>query len=203
MAKFKLVLGTHNAKKVAEMHLLLPADALEVTALSDWAEAIEVAETGSTFTENARLKATEQAIHLQRWVMAEDSGLVVDALAGAPGVYSARFAGPSATDADNNRLLIKRLADVPEADRTARYVAHICLADPQGDVVLETHGHCCGRIVSEPRGAHGFGYDPHFIVPEYHQTFAQLGPAVKKAISHRSRALRAFIPRLLRLIETL
>ena len=125
-------------------------------------------------------------------MLADDSGLEVDALGGAPGIYSARFAGPNATDDDNNRRLLEKLGDLPLERRTARYVCHVTVADPTGAVRAESHDTCRGRIRFEPAGTNGFGYDPYFEVVEYHRTFGELGPTVKRMLSHRSRALRAF-----------
>lgn len=196
---FNLVLGTHNAKKLAELRALLPGDMIELHSLAEVDGAIEVAETGTTFQENAALKATAQARHLGRWVLAEDSGISVDALDGRPGVFSARFAGPDSDDDANNERLLKELAGVPEEKRGAHYTCQLCLADPAGNIRLEETGTCHGRIALERHGESGFGYDPFFLIPEYHQTFGQLGPVVKRALSHRARALRAFLPKLLRL----
>jgi len=123
-------------------------------------------------------------------VLAEDSGLVVDALNGAPGIFSARFSGVNATDESNNALLLERLANVPWERRTAHYVCEMVLADAEGRILACTSGTCCGRIRFEPDGTNGFGYDPLFEVLEYHQTFGRLAPVVKQAISHRSRAAR-------------
>jgi XTP/dITP diphosphohydrolase len=159
--------------------------------------AIEVVEDGDSFTANAAIKASQQAKHLGRWVLADDSGLEVDALSGAPGVYSARFAGPGATDADNNRLLLEKLGDLPLEKRGARYVCHVTVADPTGEIRAESHDTCRGRIRFEPAGTNGFGYDPLFEVIEYHHSFGELGSHVKQALSHRSRALRAIVPKLL------
>jgi XTP/dITP diphosphohydrolase len=135
-------------------------------------------------------------------VLADDSGLEVDALGGAPGVYSARFAGPQATDEANNRMLLEKLGDTPLEKRSARYVCHVTVADPAGEVRAESRDICRGRIRFEPSGTNGFGYDPLFEVVEYHQTFGDLGPHVKQALSHRSRALRAIVPQLLQLKNT-
>jgi XTP/dITP diphosphohydrolase len=132
-------------------------------------------------------------------VLADDSGLSVDALDGAPGVYSARFAGTKASDEDNNRELLKRLGDRPLEKRTAHYVAHVTVADPTGAIRAESHDICRGRIRFEPAGTNGFGYDPLFEIVEYHRTFGELGPTVKRVLSHRSRALRALLPKLLAL----
>jgi XTP/dITP diphosphohydrolase len=194
-----LVVGTHNRKKGIELAELLAPQGFSVVTLADLPEAIEVAEEGDSFEANARLKASRQAIHLGRWVLADDSGLEVDALGGAPGVYSARFAGPNATDEDNNRLLLQKLAETPLEKRTARYVCHVAVADSAGEIRAESHDVCRGRIRFEPSGTNGFGYDPLFELIEYHRTFGELGPRVKRAISHRSRALRAIAPKLLHL----
>jgi XTP/dITP diphosphohydrolase len=129
-------------------------------------------------------------------VLADDSGLEVDALGNAPGVYSARFAGPRATDEANNLLLLEKLSEVPLEKRMARYVCHVAVADPTGAIRAESHDVCGGRIRFEPTGTNGFGYDPLFEVVEYHRTFGELGPRVKQAISHRSRALRTIVRKL-------
>lgn len=189
-----LVIGTHNRKKGQELAEMLAPWGIAVATLDDVAGAIEVVEDGDTFAANAALKATQLARHLERWVLADDSGLAVDALNGAPGVYSARFAGSDATDEDNNRLLLHRLADTPLEKRTAHYVCHVTLADPGGMIRAESDDVCHGRIRFEPAGTNGFGYDPLFEVVEYHRTFGELGPSVKRAISHRSRAMRAILP---------
>ncbi|WP_164101930.1 RdgB/HAM1 family non-canonical purine NTP pyrophosphatase [Candidatus Laterigemmans baculatus] len=194
-----IVLGSHNAKKLVELRDLLAGSGICVSSLAEIPEAIEVEETGTSFVENARLKATEQARHLGRWVLAEDSGLSVDALGGRPGVYSARYSGPTATDAANNRKLLEELQGVPAEDRSAFYTCQLCLSDPDGEVRLEISGICRGQIATAEAGAHGFGYDPLFLIPEYHRTFGELGPMAKKALSHRSRAMRLLLPPLQRL----
>src|SRR5687767_12161271 len=196
-----LVIGTHNRKKGAELVELLAPWGFSVVTLTDIPGAIEVEESGETFAANAALKATKQAKHLGRWVLADDSGLEVDALGGAPGVLSARFAGPNATDGENNAQLLAQLGDTPLEKRTARYVCHASVSDPAGVICAESHDVCHGRIRFEPAGTNGFGYDPLFEVVEYHQTFGELGPHVKRAISHRSRALRAILPQLLTVFE--
>ncbi len=198
---FDLVLGTNNAKKLIELRLLLPEDRVKLTSLAEIPDAIDVEETGDTFAANAALKATVQARHLGRWVLAEDSGLTVDALDGKPGVLSARYAGTHGNDEANNDKLLRELEGVGDEKRGAQFNCYLCLADPQGRVRLEEHGKCCGRIATERSGHAGFGYDPLFVIREYHRTFGELDLAVKRAISHRSRALRRFIPQLLRLID--
>jgi XTP/dITP diphosphohydrolase len=197
-----LVLGTANRKKGRELADLLEAVGLELKTLADFPQAIQVAETGATFAENAALKAARQARHLDRWVLGEDSGLMVDALGGEPGVLSARYSGPDATDESNNRLLLERLDRVPLEMRTARYVCHLTLCDRSGEIRAESEAHCSGRIAPAPQGTHGFGYDPLFEVVEYHRTFGVLGPVVKGCLSHRSRAVRKLIPLLTKLVDS-
>jgi XTP/dITP diphosphohydrolase len=194
-----LVLGSNNRKKLGELVTLLAPHGFELKTLADVAGAIKVAETGDTFAANARLKATEQARHLGQWVLGEDSGLAVDALDGAPGVYSARFSDPGATDERNNALLLEKLRSVPAERRTAHYVCYAALSDPTGQVRAESEGICRGRILTEPAGSGGFGYDPLFEIVECHRTFGELAPAVKAVLSHRSRAMRQLVPQLVKL----
>ncbi len=200
MPAHRLVIGTTNLKKGRELQELLAPFGFEVQTLRETGQTVlDVVEDGDTFAYNARKKAAEQAVHLGAWVMADDSGLAVDALGGRPGVYSARYAGENATDTDNNAKLLTELGDLPLAKRTAHYVCHVAVADPRGEIRAESADICRGRIVFEPAGTNGFGYDPLFEVVEYHQTFGQLGPLVKAAISHRARALRSVVPKLLAL----
>jgi XTP/dITP diphosphohydrolase len=196
-----LVLGTANRKKGLELADLFAPLGLEVRTLADFGPLVPVAEDGATFAENARLKAAGYAVALKRWVLADDSGLAVDVLDGAPGVFSARYAGPEATDVLNNQRLLRELADVPAHRRGARFVCHMALADPGGAIRAQSDGFCCGRILFAARGPHGFGYDPLFEVTEYHRTFAELGPVVKAVLSHRARAAAAIIPALTRLVD--
>lgn len=193
-----LVLGTTNAGKLHELEELLAPVGIPCRSLAGEPRAVDVEETGSSFAENAALKATTQARAIGVWVLAEDSGLVVDALGGAPGIYSARFSGAGATDAANNALLLERLAAYRGAARAAHYACHAALADPAGTIVATSSGTCGGLIATAPSGTGGFGYDPLFIVPEYHRTFGDLPPVVKAVISHRARALRAMIPEIVR-----
>ena len=194
-----LVLGTHNQKKGRELVGLLAPLGIEVRTLADFPNAIEVVEDGQSFAENACKKAAQQALHLGRWVLGEDSGLAVDAIDGRPGIYSARYAGEDASDDDNNRRLLEELDGVAERRRTAHYVSHIALSDPGGEIRAQSEDRFCGRIAMTPAGSAGFGYDPLFVVPEYHRTVGQLGAAVKAVISHRARAYRRLIPQLARL----
>lgn len=198
----RLVLGTNNRKKRQELIELLEPLGLELRTLGDYPHAVDVDETGATFAENARLKAALQARNLGEWVLGEDSGLAVDALDGRPGVYSARYSGPGATDEANNRKLLEDLAQVPWERRAAHYVCHASLADPSGEIRAESVGKCQGRIRFTAAGAGGFGYDPLFEIVEYHRTFGELGGAVKAAISHRSRALRGLTQQVGKLLQT-
>lgn len=184
-----IVLGTRNRKKAEELIDHLAGVPIEFRTLADFPAAPEVVEDGETFLGNARKKATELARALGAWVLGEDSGLMVDALGGRPGVYSARYSGAGATDESNNRKLLEELAATPDHARTAHYVCTAVLSDPDGNIRAEVEGRCNGRIGSQARGGHGFGYDPLFIIPEYHKTFGELGLLVKRHLSHRSRAL--------------
>ena len=194
-----LVLGSRNRKKSREVAEILAPHGIEVVGIADFPQFGEVVEDGTTFAENAAKKAAQPALELGRWVIGEDSGLVVDALAGRPGVYSARYSGPGASDDSNNRKLMEELAGVPLERRTAAYVCSIALADPTGAIRLTAESRCRGLIISEPRGENGFGYDPYFLVREYHRTFGELSARVKHQISHRARALAEFIPGLIAL----
>ncbi len=196
-----IVLGTTNRKKGLELADLLQTLEIQVQTLSDFSTTVEVIEDGDSFAANARLKATQQARHLHRWVLGEDSGICVDALNGAPGIYSARFAGEGSTDQANNRHLLQQLQEMPLERRTAHYTCHMTLCDPQGQVRAESEASCQGRILFEPRGTDGFGYDPLFEIREYHRTFGQMGPAAKAVLSHRARAASQLLPQLRQLIR--
>ena len=191
-----LFLGTNNRKKIIELVHLLEPRGFEVKVPADYLDVFEVDETGKTFMENARLKASSQAKHRGLWAIGEDSGLCVPALDGRPGIYSARFSGANANDHSNNALLLQEMMTLPSESRRAYYVSTIALSDPDGTIHIETQGECWGSILREPRGVGGFGYDPLFEIAEFHQTFAEMGLGVKRAISHRARALRAFLARL-------
>jgi XTP/dITP diphosphohydrolase len=161
---------------------------------SQFPQAPEVVEDGATFEANARKKAIELARALNQWVLGEDSGLVVPGLNGRPGVYSARYAGTQGDDAANNARLLAELAPLPDDRRAAYYFCTAALADPTGEVKAVTEGRCHGVIIREHRGSGGFGYDPLFLIPEYHRTFGELSSRVKHALSHRSRALEKLRP---------
>jgi XTP/dITP diphosphohydrolase len=197
----RLIVATRNQKKSGEIRDLLAPYQIEVVGVSEFPGVPEVVEDGSTFAENAAKKASETARRLSLWALGEDSGLEVAALAGAPGIYSARFSGEGATDESNNAKLIAELSDVPDERRGARYVCNVALADPSGAVKLQVEAYCRGRITHEARGTNGFGYDPYFLIREYHRTFGELSPSVKRRLSHRGRAFERLIPPLVRLLQ--
>lgn len=184
----RLVVATRNPGKVREIQAILADLPLEILSLADFPDLPDVAETGDTFEENAALKARAICQATGLLTLADDSGLEVDALGGAPGVYSSRFAGPTATDADRNTILLQKLRGVPPPQRTARFVAAVAIASPEG-WVHTTRATCEGQIALAPRGQHGFGYDPVFLLPDRGVTMAELPPEEKNQISHRARAL--------------
>jgi XTP/dITP diphosphohydrolase len=194
-----LVVGTRNRKKLGEIKEILSGLDLQLSDLTEWPEAPEVVEDGDTFEANARKKAGQLAQVLHQWVLGEDSGLVVPALKGSPGVYSARYAGKQGDDAANNMKLLSELEALPNDCRDAYYVCTAALASPEGEIVAVVEGKCHGRIIKKYRGGGGFGYDPLFLIPEYHQTFGELSAVVKHALSHRGRALAQLRPVLRRL----
>jgi XTP/dITP diphosphohydrolase len=185
-----LLVATRNAHKTSEIASML-AGHFDVSDLHSLAGAPDVEETGVTFAENSALKALAISRHTGGWALADDSGLEVNALGGEPGVRSARYAGEDATDADNNSLLLSRLAEIPLAPRSARFRCVLALAR-NGELIATFDGVVEGRLVESLRGAGGFGYDPLFIPEGYDTTFGELPAAIKNAISHRSRALAKF-----------
>ena len=197
-----LVLGTRNDKKRQELAEILADLPIEIRDLTGWPDAPDVVEDGSTFEENARKKAGELARSLDQWVLAEDSGLVVPALGGRPGVYSARYAGKQGDDAANNARLLAELGPLPDDRRAAYYVCVAALADPHGEIKAVTEGRCHGVITRDYQGTGGFGYDPLFLIPEYHRTFGALSARVKHALSHRARALARMRPALRQFLPT-
>lgn len=206
MTQTTLVIASRNAKKSKEVQALLNAFGISsqdvlVKNVAEFEGVPEVIEDGVTFGENAAKKASQTAKHLGLWTIGEDSGLIVDALNGAPGIYSARFSGENATDESNNAKLMASLQDVPWQKRTAAYLCHIALSDPQGNIRLTSERICKGIITTEPLGTGGFGYDPYFLIPEYHQTFGELPAIVKQHLSHRARAFANFLPYLMPLLQ--
>ena len=188
-----LIIATGNSHKVEEFEQLLKGNPLAVLSAETCGGMPDVDENGKTFAENARLKAIalRKLAPKDAWVLADDSGLEVDALNGEPGVYSARYAGAEASDRDNIEKLLKALVDVPDAARTARFKCALCVIDPKGSVACY-EGSCEGRISTKVSGESGFGYDPVFIPEGYDKSFAQLGNRVKSKLSHRARAVQAF-----------
>ena len=201
----KLVIGTRNLKKREELVELLKGLPLKLQGIEDYPDLPEVEEDGETFQENAIKKAITVAKLTGEWAVAEDSGLEVDALGGAPGVRSARYTGevlpapggrpPEAAHKENNLKLLKAMEGIPPERRTARFRCVIALANP-GGLLFVVEGQCEGLVSQEARGEQGFGYDPVFYLPGYGKTFAELGPAVKNQISHRAQALKKFRERL-------
>ena len=189
-----LVVGTRNAKKRIELLEILGDLGIELHDLTPYPQAHEVEEDGDTFEANARKKASELASVLNAWVLGEDSGLVVPALGNRPGVYSKRYAGDDGDDEANNDKLLAELAPLPEEARKAYYVCTAALAAPGGEVRAVVEGRCGGVITRERRGHGGFGYDPLFLIPEYHRTFGELSSRVKHALSHRGRAMARLRP---------
>lgn len=208
MASSKVILvATTNPGKVRELRALL-GDMVDWKSLADFPGIKEVEENGKTFAENARRKALGYAQATGLWTLADDSGLVVDALGGAPGVNSARFSGERAKGADrkvvdrkNMEKLLSLLQGVPREKRAARFVCCLCLASPE-KVLLETQGSVEGLITEEPAGTGGFGYDPVFLVPQLGKTVAELGDQEKNAISHRGNAMRKLKPLLSELLQS-
>lgn len=189
----RIVFASNNSGKVREVADLLQPTGLEVVPQSEY-QVPEVDESGLTFVENALLKARNACRHTGLPAVADDSGLEVDALDGEPGIYSARFAGKSASDADNNGLLLAELAAVPEAERTARYQClMVYLRHAEDPTPIICHGTWEGRILREPRGSGGFGYDPLFWLADRNCSVAELPPEVKNRLSHRGHALRALV----------
>jgi len=218
----KLLIATRNPGKCREVAAILDGLNLELLTLDAYADLPDPVEDADTFEGNARKKALYYAEQTQHWALADDSGLEVDALGGAPGVLSARFSlsepraqalghvcptshptkstSRQSLDAANNAKLIAILRDVPPARRTARFRCVLALARP-GEILATAEGSFEGRIIDDPRGTNGFGYDPHFFVPEHSMTAAQLPPSLKNAISHRAKALAAIRPILMELLS--
>jgi XTP/dITP diphosphohydrolase len=187
-ARRRLVIATKNKKKLKEIEEILHDFHLKIESLSDYASCPGIIENGRTFQENAIKKAVKTAEFTKQLTLGEDSGLMVDALGGAPGLYSARFAGKDKDDEKNNQKLLKMLGDLPLSKRKASYVCAVALANADG-LIGVVQGQCAGLIGFEPKGKFGFGYDPLFIIREHNQTFAELGLGIKHKISHRFRAL--------------
>lgn len=189
----KLLVATGNPGKLKEIRRILAGSPIEVLGLDAFPDLPEVVEDGDTFEANARKKAIEMAEGSGCLTLADDSGLVVDALNGAPGVISARYAGEDGDDEANNRKLMQVMQDVPDDQRQAAFHCVMALAEPGGRC-RTFDGNIKGRLLREPRGEGGFGYDPYFLVPEYGKTTSELSLDIKNRISHRGSALRKVLP---------
>ncbi len=189
----ELIVATQNPFKVRELTELLQPLGIDIRPLPQDVELEPVEEDGATLQENALKKAAGYARQLKQWVIADDTGLEVDALDGAPGVRSARYAGEDSSMAMNLALLVEHMVDVPDDQRAARFVCHLCVADPDGNVAVEGVGECRGRIGRQPIGEFGFGYDSVFIVEDSDQTLAELDEAKTAQAGHRGRAVRSLI----------
>jgi XTP/dITP diphosphohydrolase len=185
----RLLVATLNEGKLAELREILADLPFVLCSLKDFPEVVPIEETGNTFVENASLKASGYAMQTHLLTIADDSGLEVKALKGAPGVFSARYAGEHASDAERTEKLLENLSGVNESNRSARFVSAIAVADSSGSILEVSVGICDGQIAMAPRGTHGFGYDPIFLPNGYQVTFSELQPEVKNTISHRARAL--------------
>ena len=196
--KKSLIIATFNAHKAGEIRAILPSLPLRLRTLAEFPEAAPAAEDGVTLEENAVKKASAAARFTGSWALADDTGLEVDALGGAPGVRSARYAGENASGADNNARLLGELAGVPDARRSARFATVMALVSPSGEIAL-SRGVLEGRITLAPRGVNGFGYDPLFEPEGSALTLAELPDAKKNVLSHRARALAGLLPLLQKL----
>jgi XTP/dITP diphosphohydrolase len=192
--KVELVIASTNVHKIREFKSILkPLAGLDLRSLSDFPEYAPPAETGKTFAEIAQAKAEHAAKALGRWVVADDSGLVVPALGGAPGVLSARYAGNDATSADNRKKLLEAMQHLLDDDRSAYFECALALASPAG-LKKTVKGICEGIILPSEKGGSGFGYDSLFVKHGYHKTFAELGEALKNRVSHRRKAIDKLMP---------
>ena len=190
----KLLIATNNPGKVAELTGMLAGTRFELLSLNDLPAVTEVEETGLTFEENARLKASGYARQTGLLALADDSGLEVEALDNRPGVLSARYAGSGTSFAEKMEKLLAELDISGDVNRRARFVCSMAIADTSGEILFTSEGICNGRIASKPRGLGGFGYDPLFIPDGFDLTFGGLGEAIKQKISHRARAFCQIIP---------
>jgi XTP/dITP diphosphohydrolase len=190
-AHTQLLIATNNAGKIRELTALLSNLPLRLRRLSEFPQIVEVEETGETFAANAELKARLYSRQTNLWTLADDSGLEVDALNGAPGVLSARYGGANATDAERNARLLAALNETDDPHRTARFICTIAIYEPEAETMKLFTGSCEGRIARHPRGDNGFGYDPLFVPDGYAQTFGELPDELKQQLSHRARALQA------------
>ena len=195
----KILVATTNQGKLAELSVMLDMD-IQWLSLADFSGIDEVEEDGLTFAQNARKKAVGYSKATGQWTIADDSGLIIDALDGAPGIHSARFSGPKHDDTEGSQIdrrniakVLEMMRDIPDAQRTARFVCSLCLASAE-EVLVETQGFFEGFITDRETGSEGFGYDPIFFVPKLNKTVAQLSGEQKNSISHRGKAIRELKP---------
>ncbi|MDD5101455.1 MAG: XTP/dITP diphosphatase [Endomicrobiaceae bacterium] len=188
----EIILATGNKHKVLEIKDILKDLSIKIKPMTEFDNYPEVVEDGNTLEENAIKKAVEVAKFFNKWAIADDTGLEVDYLNGAPGVYSSRYAGEDCSYDDNNQKLLKALIDVPLEKRKAKFRCVIALSDPKGNIFVLSDGEINGLISQDLSGTKGFGYDPIFFVKEYNKTFAELGDGIKNEISHRALALKDF-----------
>lgn len=189
----ELLIATKNVGKIKELEELLADAPIRLRSLNDFPKAFEPEETGSTFAANAVLKARSYALQTGLWALGDDSGLEVEALGGAPGVLSARYAGTGATDAERIEKLLKELSKVREENRRARFVCAAAIARATGEIEFVAEGVCSGSIALAASGANGFGYDPVFVPDGFSETFGALSNNIKQQISHRARASQKII----------
>lgn len=190
---FELLIATTNNGKILELEKMLSGLPCKVRGLREFPGICEVEETGRTFSENASIKAREYSAAAGLWALADDSGLEVAALGGAPGVYSARYGGDGATDRQRYVKLLHELNESGSESREARFVCAMAVADKTGEIIMVAEGYCPGRITEKPAGEGGFGYDPVFVPDGFELTFGELSSEIKDKISHRARAFEKII----------
>ena len=193
MTRSQLLIATSNVGKLVELRQMLSNSTVELKSLADFGSIIEVDETGTTFDENAKLKASGYALQTRLPTIADDSGLEVESLQGRPGVLSARFGG-DISFVEKMALLLSEIDATGNIDRRARFVCSIAIADSEGNIVTSTEGVCNGRIASKLTGSGGFGYDPIFVPDGYNDTFGELSESIKRQIGHRGRAFTKILP---------
>ncbi|MEM1283557.1 MAG: RdgB/HAM1 family non-canonical purine NTP pyrophosphatase [Chlamydiota bacterium] len=193
----EIVIASKNVHKIREFReMLAKVEHVDITSLLNFPDYEPSEEVGKSFEENAKAKATEAAKALKKWVLADDSGLVVPALQGEPGIYSKRYAGSDATDAENRHKILEAMKGKSDLERAAYYECSLVLADPNGQIKKFVRGICEGFLVDEEKGRNGFGYDALFVKHDYDKTFAELEESVKNRISHRSKAIEKILPAL-------
>jgi len=190
----EIVVATKNFGKVKELRGLLADLPLQLRSLNEFPNIFEAKETGASFAENAVIKARAYALQTKLWSLADDSGLEVAALGGAPGVFSARYAGENATDEEKITKLLYELNETQDGKRLARFVCAMAISDEKGEMKFLTEGVCDGKIALNPSGTNGFGYDPIFVPDNFDRTFGELSGEIKQKISHRARATEKIIP---------